>query len=108
MRDLEEWITVQRNLDEYPICGCGLDASESEQDAVADVRPSQSRISGQTHAAYRESVLGQTVCRNTSVYNGFLFYLHDNQHTHIYKYAQSHIITLQQHVSVTGMTETCG
>ena len=107
MRDLEEWTTVKRNLDEYHICGCGLDSSESEQNAVADVRPSHSHIFGQTHAASRESVLGQIVCRNTLVYSGFVFYLHDNQHMHKYKYAQSHIITIQQHVSFTGMTETC-
>ena len=74
MRDLEEWTTVKRNLDEYHICGCGLHSSESEQDAAADVRPSQSRISGQTHAVYRKStVLCQTVCRNTSVFNGIVF-----------------------------------
>jgi hypothetical protein len=107
MRDLEEWTTVKRNLDEYHICGCGLDSSESKQDAVADVRPSQSRISGQTHTASRESVLWQIVCRNKLVYNGFVFCLQDNQHIHTYKYAQSHIITIQQHVSVIGMTETC-
>jgi hypothetical protein len=41
MRNLEEWTTVKRNLDDYHICGCGPDSSESEQDAVADVRPSQ-------------------------------------------------------------------
>lgn len=94
-------------IDEYHICGCGLDSSESERDAVADVRSSQSRIPGQTHAAYRVSVLGQSASRNTSVYNGFVFCLHDTQHMHIYKYAQSHIFTLHQHVSVTGMAETC-
>ena len=59
MRDLEEWTTVKRNLDEYHIRGCGLCSSESEQDAVADVRPSQSRIPGQTHTTYGENVLGK-------------------------------------------------
>ena len=95
MRDLEEWTTVKRNLDEYHICGCRLDSFESEQDAAAHVIPSQSRISGQTHTASRESVLGQIVCRNTLVYNGFVFYLHYSQHMHTYKYGQSHIITIQ-------------
>jgi len=82
MTGLEEWTTVKRNLDEYHICGCGLDSSESQQDVVADVRPSQPRMSHQKYTAYRESVLGQIVCRNTSVYNGFVFCLHDNQHMH--------------------------
>jgi hypothetical protein len=51
-RGLEEWTTVKRNLDEYHICGCGLDSSESQQDVVADVRPSQSLMSDQKYTAY--------------------------------------------------------
>ena len=44
MRDLEEWTTVKRDLDEYHIRGCGLCSSESEQDEVADVRPSHAYL----------------------------------------------------------------